>query len=107
MDKGIDSAIDNYIKLIREKYTGVETVYLFGSYAKGKSNPDSDIDLAVIFKDLDDSNKFDIQVQLMMMASQIDSRIEPHPISHTDFYSGNPFVVEIQKTGIEIVGVAT
>jgi len=107
MDKGIDSAIDNYIKLIREKYTEIETVYLFGSYAKGRSNPDSDIDLALIFKDLDDSNKFDIQVQLMMMASQIDSRIEPHPISHTDFYSGNPFVIEIQKTGIEIVGVAT
>ncbi len=52
-----------------------------------------DIDLALIFSDLDSSNRFDIQVQLMMLASQIDTRIEPHPISHDDFQSNNPFVV--------------
>jgi hypothetical protein len=40
--------------------------------------------------------------QLMIMAATIDSRIEPHPISHDDFNSGNPFVVEIKKTGKEI-----
>jgi predicted nucleotidyltransferase len=103
MDKAIDNTIASYIKLIREKYADIEKAYLFGSFAKGKSNQDSDIDLALIFKDLDDSKRFDIQVQLMLMASQIDSRIEPHPISHDDFNSGNPFVDEIQKTGVEII----
>ena len=102
MDSAINITIANYIKLIREKYSDIETAYLFGSFAKGKSNQDSDIDLALIFKNLDDSKRFDIQVQLMILASQIDTRIEPHPISHDDFYSGNPFVVEIKKTGIEI-----
>ncbi|HEC42554.1 MAG TPA: nucleotidyltransferase domain-containing protein [Bacteroides sp.] len=102
MDEAINIALTDYIKLIREKYANIEKAYLFGSFAKGKSTQDSDIDLALIFKDLDDSKRFDIQVQLMLMASQIDSRIEPHPISHDDFYSGNPFVVEIRKTGIEI-----
>ena len=102
MDTAINSTISNYIKLIKEKYKDIETAYLFGSFATGKSNQDSDIDLALIFKNLDDSKKFDIQVQLMMMASKIDTRIEPHPISHDDFYSGNPFVIEIKKTGIEI-----
>lgn len=102
MDNAINITIANYIKLIREKYSDIETAYLFGSFAKGKSNQDSDIDLALIFKNLDDSKRFDIQVQLMILASQIDTRIEPHPISHDDFYSGNPFVVEIKKTGIEI-----
>ncbi|OQX75494.1 MAG: hypothetical protein B6D61_10260 [Bacteroidetes bacterium 4484_249] len=98
----IDRTIENYLRLIRKKYDGIEKAYLFGSYAKGKSNQDSDIDLALIFKDLDDLERFDIQVQLMLMAAQIDSRIEPHPISINDFNSGNPFVAEIQKTGIEI-----
>lgn len=102
MDKAISSTITNYIKLIRERYVDIEKAYLFGSFAKGKSNKESDIDLALIFRNLDDSRRFDIQVQLMLLASQIDSRIEPHPISHDDFNSGNPFVVEIQKTGIEI-----
>jgi predicted nucleotidyltransferase len=90
------------LDLIKEQFTDIEKVYLFGSYAKGKSTEDSDIDVALIFSNLDDSKRFEIQVQLMMLAAQIDSRIEPHPISHADFDSGNPFVIEIKKTGIEI-----
>ena len=102
MDKGINIAIKNYLKLIRQEYSGLNKAIVFGSYAKGNSNQDSDIDLALIFNELDDSKRFDMQIQLMLIASQIDSRIEPHPISISDFNSGNPFVEEIQKTGIEI-----
>ncbi|HSH52806.1 MAG TPA: nucleotidyltransferase domain-containing protein [Bacteroidales bacterium] len=102
MDENIDVAIAKYLDLIKEKFTDIEKVYLFGSYAKGKSTEDSDIDIALIFTNLDDSKRFDIQVQLMMLAAEIDSRIEPHPISHDDFVSGNPFVIEIKKTGIEV-----
>jgi len=102
MDKSIDIAITKYLDLIKENFSDIERAYLFGSYAKGKSTDDSDIDLALIFTNLDDSRRFDIQVQLMLLAAKIDSRIEPHPISHEDFNSGNPFVNEIKKTGIEI-----
>lgn len=102
MDKNIDTAITQYINVIKEKYSDIESAYLFGSYAKGKSTADSDIDIALIFKNLDDSVRFDIQVQLMVLAAKIDSRIEPHPISHDDFNSGNPFVAEIKKTGIKV-----
>jgi uncharacterized protein len=102
MDKNIDITIATYLNLIKEKFSDIESAYIFGSYAKGKSTDDSDIDIALIFTNLDDSRRFDIQVQLMLLAAQIDSRIEPHPISHDDFNSGNPFVVEIKKTGIEV-----
>lgn len=102
MDKAINSTIEKYIKLIREKYANIESAYLFGSFAKGKSTKDSDIDLALIFKKLDDAERFDIQVQLMLLASKVDLRIEPHPISHDVFYSGNAFVNEILKTGVKI-----
>jgi predicted nucleotidyltransferase len=102
MDKNINKVVKRYLLLIKRKYTEIESAYIFGSYAKDKSTDDSDIDIALIFKYLDDSKRFEIQVQLMLLASQIDSRIEPHPISITDFHSGNPFVVEIKKTGIEI-----
>ena len=102
MDKSIDITIVKYLNLINEKFSGIECAYLFGSYAKGKSTDDSDIDIAVIFTNLDDSRRFDTQVQLMLLAAQIDSRIEPHPISLDDFNSGNPFIVEIRQTGIEV-----
>ena len=103
MDETINKSITAFIKLIQDRYTNIETVYVFGSYARGTSTQDSDIDLALIFKHLDDSKRFDMQVQLMLLASQIDSRIEPHPISYDDFYSDNPFVVEIKKTGFEFL----
>ncbi len=80
----------------------MEKAYLFGSYAKGLSNADSDIDIALVFKSIDDSERFDIQIQLMLLASEIDTRIEPHPTSFVDFQLGNPFALEIKRTGIEI-----
>jgi predicted nucleotidyltransferase len=102
MDIGINESINDYLKLIQQNYDEFERAYLFGSYVKGKQGIDSDIDLALIFRHLDDSDRFDVQVQLMLLAAQIDSRIEPHPISSTDFNAGNPFVNEIKKTGVEI-----
>jgi len=102
MDKNIDSVVVEYLELIKGKYTNIESAYLFGSYVKGNSTEDSDIDIALIFANLDDSQRFELQVQLMLLAAKIDSRIEPHPISHEDFNSGNPFAAEIKKTGIQI-----
>jgi predicted nucleotidyltransferase len=102
-DKDINIVVTNYLDLIKHKFSDIENAYIFGSFVKGKPTDDSDIDLALIFKKLDDSKKFDTQVQLMLMAAKMDSRIEPHPISIEDFNSGNPFVVEIKKTGIEII----
>ncbi len=102
MDSGINGKISSYLKLIRQSFSEYEKAYLFGSYVKGKSTNDSDIDLALIFRHLDDSDRFDTQVQLMLLAAKVDSRIEPHPISSSDFKTGNPFVNEIKETGIEI-----
>jgi len=85
--------------LIKTKISDIEGAYISGSYAKGKFTEDSDIDLALIFKNPDNSERFDKQIQLMLLAAKIDSSIDPHTISPKDFNSGNPFVVEIKKTG--------
>jgi uncharacterized protein len=102
MDKDINIIISKYLSVVKEKYTDIQFAYLFGSYAKGQSNDESDIDIALIFLHLEDSKRFDVQVQLMIIAADIDTRIEPHPISIEDFNSGNPFVAEIKKTGIQL-----
>lgn len=39
--------IRNIAADLGSKY-GVESIYLFGSYAKGKASPDSDVDLLLI-----------------------------------------------------------
>lgn len=99
MDAATVKSITEYINRVRENYADFEGAYVFGSYAQGNYNADSDIDLALIFKSLGDLQRFNIQVQLILLASRIDNRIEPHPISHDDFYSQNPFAAEIKRTG--------
>jgi predicted nucleotidyltransferase len=101
MDKRISSMIKKYISSVAKQNPDLVTAYLFGSYAKNKEHIESDIDIALVINNLNDADKFDIQVQLMLLASNFDTRIEPHPISKQDLLSDNPFIAEI-KTGIEI-----
>ena len=100
MDKA--DAIDiaqKYAGAIKENYNYIKII-LFGSYAKGNFNEDSDIDIAVIFKDY--SNLIDMQLELMRLRRKIDSRIEPHPFRESEFELSNPIVNEIIKYGQEI-----
>jgi len=92
-----------YADSIRSKYQ-IENVILFGSFAKGTNHADSDIDLAIIFKSIDDI--IDMQIELMKMRTDDDLMIEPHPFSLSDFQSSNPVVSEILKTGIELKNYA-
>jgi len=86
----------NYALVVNEKYKYLK-IYLFGSYAKGNYNDDSDIDIAVVFKDY--SNLLDMQLELMRLRRKIDSRIEPHPFRESEFQTSNPIVDEIVKYG--------
>ncbi|MDR3286588.1 MAG: nucleotidyltransferase domain-containing protein [Prevotellaceae bacterium] len=94
------------IKIAQEYANVVKTYFeykkiiLFGSYAKGTFNNDSDIDIAIVFSDY--NNLIDRQVELMKLTRHIDSRIEPHPFRENEFDISNPIVCEIVKYGQEI-----
>ena len=79
-----------------------KAIYLFGSYARGESNWESDIDLAVISKNLTGHPINDF-VRLMMLRRGIYLRIEPHPFRPEDFTEDNPEAAEIMRTGIRIL----
>lgn len=100
MDKkdALDIAV-RYANAVKSKYDFVKII-LFGSYAKGNFNDDSDIDIAIVFKDY--SNLIDMQLDLMRLRRKIDSRIEPHPFREKDFEITNPIVHEIIKYGQDI-----
>ncbi len=96
----------NVIRIARKFAKAVKTKYdykriiLFGSYAKGNNKIESDIDIAVIFKDYDDS--VDMQLELMRLRRKVDTRIEPHPFKEIDFNYSDPLASEIMKNGYEI-----
>lgn len=75
--------INKYIRLLKQKGIKVSKVILFGSYAKGNANPDSDIDIAVISSQFWRNNLKEMML-LRKLALEIDSHIEPLPFSPQD-----------------------
>ncbi len=88
-----------YISFLQDKYD-IQSAILFGSYAKGTHHEDSDIDIAIVLKQVNDI--IDTQIALMKLRRQIDLRIEPHPFNDQDFNRMNPVVNEILKHGVDI-----
>jgi predicted nucleotidyltransferase len=88
-----------YADVIKNSFD-YKRIILFGSYAKGNFNEDSDIDIAVVFSDY--ANRADRQFELMKLTRNVDSRIEPHPFRENEFELSNPMVNEIVKYGKEL-----
>jgi len=97
--KGAINLANIYARLLKNQFGDIR-VFLFGSYAKGNYNKDSDIDIAVVFDDY--INLLDIQLELMRIRRGIDSRIEPHPFRKQDFDVTHPLAYEILSYGLEI-----
>lgn len=100
--KKIIKLVSDYKKLIKKNDIPVSQVILFGSYAKNLYRPSSDIDVCIVSKKCND--EFAMQVKLSKLTIELDTRIEPHPVSFTDYIGNtNPFISEIRKTGIKII----
>ncbi|MBI4600139.1 nucleotidyltransferase domain-containing protein [Candidatus Uhrbacteria bacterium] len=100
--KKIRAGIQQYITALQKEDVPLDCVILFGSYAKGKQNRWSDVDLCIVsplFK-----NSFNA-LQFLWTKRLRDSgvRIEPvgfHPRDFSDRYDS--LINEIRSTGISI-----
>jgi len=101
IDSEIKDILDRFIKVIKQERE-VEAVYVYGSQIKGDAGSWSDIDVAIVTRNLP-GETFDEQVRLLRLAAQIDDRIEPHSFKIEDFDESDPMVYEILRTGIQIV----
>ena len=99
MDKNEAIEIVRQYKMLLAKHFDLESVYLFGSFAKESSSEDSDIDVAVIVNSIS-GDFFDVNPFLWKLRRQVDDRIEPILIDKNNDSSG--FLEEIIKTGIKI-----
>ena len=79
-----------------------ETAILFGSAANNKANEMSDIDLLLV------SEQFGIDqwenAKIIAPINKHYSMIDAHTFSHSYFLNGDPFINEIKRTGIRIIG---
>ncbi len=100
-NKFIMEIVQKYVDKICENYK-IEAIILFGSYAKGTNNENSDIDIAIITDDFE-NDIFDEELNLMKLRRNIDTRIEPHLIRIEDYKNAEtPFIKEVIDTGIKV-----
>jgi predicted nucleotidyltransferase len=90
--------VSRYAKTLKQEMQ-INTVYLYGSYSKGRQQADSDIDVAVISPDFT-GDIIEDQFRLMQLRRTIDLRIEPRPFQPSEFNAQNPLALEVMETGI-------
>lgn len=90
-----------FLKELEKHNYRISKSYLFGSQAKGRARPDSDIDIAVVSPDFSGNRYFD-SLKIVRLRRNIDTRIEPVTYKPEDFNDDDPLAAEILKNGIEI-----
>ncbi len=101
MDKRVNDIVKNFAYEVKKSYKPI-SIYLFGSCAKGTQTTNSDIDIAVVMRNVEEDTYFDVYGKLWSIAASIDERVEPKLIidnGEDDKYS---FIYEIRKTGIMV-----
>jgi predicted nucleotidyltransferase len=95
--------IKKFVKALKQEGIPVDRVILYGSYAKEKTRPDSDIDVAVISKNFG-KDRVEEGMTLFRIAGKIDPRLEPIPISSESYQNDTwvPLIYEIKEKGIEL-----
>lgn len=96
-------SINKFLLLISESGIPVSNAILFGSYAKGNENIDSDIDIAIVSSKFGRDNLKEMMF-LRKLALKIDSQIEPIPFSTDDL--NDPYSTlasEIKRYGIPLL----
>ncbi|MBF0205413.1 MAG: nucleotidyltransferase domain-containing protein [Oligoflexia bacterium] len=89
-------------KLLKRNNIRPDMIILFGSHANGTAREDSDIDVAIVSRDLG-KNRFKEGSFLNLLASQIDPIMEVIPIGlkqYLDNENISPILYEVKNKGI-------
>ena len=98
----IREVIDKYIRALEENHIHVRRAVLFGSYAGGRANEWSDIDIALVSESFG-GDRFDDRSKIRKITLSVSSDLSPLPFRPEDFISEDPFVKEVMDKGIRIV----
>ena len=82
----------------------IDKVYMYGSYANGTAEWDSDVDLCFFSDSFTPGDIIEITGRLFELKRQYNKYIclEPNAFPLSELENDNPFVKEILRTGIEI-----
>ena len=96
--------IDYFVSELRDHFgEKVLGIYLFGSTAKGTATPESDIDVLVVYSDIDERNLLEIASEISFkIACEEGKLIETIPMSKQEFEQSlgrSPLLWEVLEFG--------
>ena len=97
----IKKIVNQYLTALNDSAINVDRAILFGSYAKGNYNGNSDIDIAII-SDSFEGNRIKDRSKIRAITLSTSSNLEVLPFSLQDFNKQDPFLKEIIKTVIVV-----
>ncbi len=103
IDRIVLKKSNQFITALRNEGLEIQRAYLYGSQAKGTAKAWSDIDVAIVAKNLS-GDWHDDFVWLNLRADRVDARIEAIGYLPETFRDESPLVWEIKTTGIPLVG---
>ena len=103
VEKEVVRKIEEFVKALKRDNINVAKVILYGSRVSGKAHEYSDIDVAIVSPDFG-KDRFEEGVRLFKIACEIDSLIEPVPLSLESDEKDTwvPLIYEIRVNGIEL-----
>ena len=101
--EAVKRIIDQYVSDVRAVLS-IDKVYLYGSYANGTAQWDSDVDLCFFSDSFATEDIMQVIGQLYEIKHQYDKLVclEPNAFPLSELENDNPFVKEILRTGAEI-----
>ncbi len=104
IENSIKEKIKAFYVTIKDKYK-VKGILIYGSYAKGTTRKDSDIDVGVIIDAPSHDKRIDITADLFHESRNIDILIEPKCIFWDEYKKHDQASIlgEIIRTGIRII----
>lgn len=97
----INKTIHTYLRALEKNNIPVKEAVLFGSYATGKHQKWSDIDIALV-SSIFEGNRISDKDKIRAITLSVSSELEVIPFTPQDFTSDNPFAKEIISTGVKL-----
>lgn len=98
----IINLVKNFAKDVMSEGVHLRKVILFGSYAKGKQQKFSDVDVALVADEFQGFVFNDMDLFINAKIKKLYSKIQVQTFPTSYFKKGDPFIDEIKRTGIEI-----
>jgi len=95
--------LSEYYKSVKGQLP-LRKMLLFGSYAKGLANENSDIDIAVVVDRIPGMSRIQITTSLLLLAAELNTDFEPKCIFWDEYLNPEPATIlsEILRTAKEI-----